>query len=186
MNKKTYYDQYIRSNGNLIYIAIPKCASSSLKEVFKDLGWSTIPKENKNKFENCKLFAVIRHPLDRWISGFTQYFYRNKNNDLKLIYQNIDPYVRNIVYDIHQMKQSEFLSSWPSCKLFKFDNLQTLVNWLNSEGVPIQTLIHKNRSFDFAPKKALYEYVKNSLSIEHKNLLFDYYKDDLILYNQAL
>lgn len=72
---RAFRDDVMLGDG-LGYIAIPKNASSSLLKTFhRKLGW----KWSKNP-GSVIFFVVVRDPVARWISGFTQSFYRNNND----------------------------------------------------------------------------------------------------------
>lgn len=180
------FDRYIITDGKLAFIAIAKCASSSLKEAFKDLGWQTHHVERCNlDLANLKFFAVVREPLGRWISGFTQTFYRDKGGELKDIYRDLGPFVQKTQFDLHQMPQTTFLDG-RSVHTFKLENLHLLREWLATQEIMLPPLIKKNIYTDIAEKRILYEYVEKTLTEEQKCYLLDYYVEDVKLYNSAV
>ena len=183
------YDQYIRTNGSLAYVAITKCASTSLKRSFAALGWETINTVTSGaSFDNQEFFAVVREPIERWISGFTQYFYRDKEGRLQQAYDNFDALVKETVFDIHQLPQISFTDPWPISKFFKFERLDLLCDWLKEKGAKIELQHHNpgNNEETFEPKRQLYQWVEQNLTAEHRDYLLDFYKRDVELYQKAI
>jgi hypothetical protein len=182
---RTFRDQ-VMTNGTLGYIAIPKNMSSSLLTAFRrDLGWewSVVGKFDP---EPVTFFGVVRDPVERWISGFTQSFHRGYNNMLKEVYSNLDPFVEDPWYDLHQAPQVLFVSGWPSPTLFKMENIDGLRDWLGDHNVVLPELIVKNTRDQTRDKLQLFEYLDKTLTEDQRQHLRTYYADDQELYDKAL
>lgn len=58
------------------WINIPKNASSFMQKVLDDNNWSNVPEDLIDSIiesPNVKKLAILRDPIERWISGFTQF-----------------------------------------------------------------------------------------------------------------
>lgn len=97
------------------YINIPKNASSSLRETFKDTGWKHMHLGMNMAIDST--IVVLRDPIERWISGIAQHItsnvlgenfgsthYLEQDNTLvqRLIFDQI-------VFDDHTEQQTWFL-----------------------------------------------------------------------------
>ena len=58
---------------NLMYVQIPKNASSWTKPNVKDLGWADFNYHYDNFYKKHAI-VVLRDPVDRWLSGICEYF----------------------------------------------------------------------------------------------------------------
>lgn len=170
----------IVSNGELAYVAIPKCASSTLKTILGDLGWKW-----RKGIGPEKPFTVVRDPVERWISGITQSFHKHRNDVLKRMYKDITPFVQDPWFDIHTAPQSSFLKGFISPTLFKVESLDKLKQWLAERDVLLPELTRKNVSKGDRAKKALYDYLCTALTDAHCDRLRAFYKDDVELYERA-
>lgn len=57
------------------WINIPKCASSFVQKALSDNGWNDVPNDLIDTIAsspNVKKLVVLRDPVERWISGFSQ------------------------------------------------------------------------------------------------------------------
>ena len=146
-------------NKSLYYINIPKNASTFIKHEFERLGW-----EYSNYYDynsSKKIIVVLRDPVDRWISGITEY--------LKLYYPNLntlscdfmDHIFTQITLDDHTEKQIYFINGvdLDKCIFLKVNyNLGHNLNKVLSE-------LDINNNFDSISK----EYVSD---ISEKHLKF--------------
>jgi hypothetical protein len=112
------------------YIHIPKNASSFIKGVLIGSGgfWhhsETLINSNEN-------LIMLRDPIDRWLSGITQYLHNTKQ-DL-----SIEEIVNKITFDDHTDLQTYFLQGVDldnSTFMFVDENLRAnLANWIYNHG----------------------------------------------------
>lgn len=168
------------TDGKLGFVAIPKNASSSLIDAFHSLDWK---RKDPGQVE-C--FAVLRDPVERWISGFTQTFYRNKEGVLQEVYRDITPFVEETWYDLHQAPQILFLKKWEDLTLFKLESLPELKEWLAKRNVVLPEIGHLNTRDKQPIKREFNDWVDNALTEVHRKYLREYYAEDLELYNSAI
>ena len=193
------------TNGALTYILIPKNASSSINIAFNKLNWNKIDQDQGRKPRHhqaikidptlaSKYFAILRDPIERWISGITQFTYQSKRNR-KHLYEDITPFIENPWHDQHQAPQHLFLKPWSDVTTFdittfdittfKFEHLHLFTEWLQDNGINLPELTHTNSSLHPQPRKELNLYIQQSLTEDHREFLSMYYKKDRELYNQA-
>jgi hypothetical protein len=98
---------YGRPGDQLLYVHIPKNASTFTRDKLIDLGFETLNYHHEQKYAN-PVIAVLRDPFERWISGAVEY----------LVRQNIDPieYINteevafeHFEVDEHTARQTKFL-----------------------------------------------------------------------------
>lgn len=95
---------------NLMYVQIPKNASSWTKPNLKDLGWSDFNYHYDHLYKKHAL-VVLRDPVTRWLSGICEYFalyHQNINTDQfnKSFYELL---MEQLVFDDHTEQQHYFI-----------------------------------------------------------------------------
>lgn len=121
---------FISPKGTIGYIPIPKVGTSTVSRVLsheRDWGRKNIP-------DNCTMFALIRHPFDRWISGTTEHWNpiltRGDNDLTPLINISFEQLLKESFEDRHTQPQAWNLDLYFDVKLFKFETLYKLWDWL--------------------------------------------------------
>ena len=149
-----------KSDSDLMYINIPKNASSWTKPNLKDWGWEFYNYHLDNLYHK-KALVVLRDPVDRWLSGIAEYLYLYHRN---LHIENVsgdflDLVFERIAFDDHTESQILFLQNldYKNCIFFQFDYLyrEKFSNFLNTHGMP-------NRYFNYE-----YQHTTNQ-SVERK------------------
>ena len=157
------------NNGRLCYIQIPKCGCSTMREILrKDLHWKG---DDQGDFE---YFAIIRDPIDRWVSGMATFF-GDAVYDL-----NFDALVKKVWHDKHTAPQSLYLAGYEGATLFGIDRLGRLWAWLTDKGITHSFSTHKNKV-----NTALRAYISSSLTPEHTSHLMRFYTADVVLQARA-
>jgi hypothetical protein len=121
-----------QTNGILTYARIYKNAHQSLKTFFHALNFNTEYIHPKQIKSNEKIIVVLRDPLERWISGLTQYFIERVPNlamqfgndeNLNITQDIIKLCIDNSVMDLHTETQVSFLHGikFDQCVFFKLD-----------------------------------------------------------------
>ena len=145
------------------FIKIPKVGSTTANAVLKDAnGWCVC--SNKAVDENWEFVALIRHPVDRWLSGMAQWGSAACHDRLSL-----EDSIDKMVFDVHTQPQSWWIKG-VAPTLFKLENIQKLWSYLD-----ITTEEHRNTR------------KPNSFVLEkkHEEKILSYYADDLHLWEVA-
>lgn len=99
-----------------VFVPIPKCASTSVKDALVSKKWERtlrVPGE---------AFAVVRDPVDRYFAGVWQYAHRYHHDYNELL----DKVERDGVrcFDEHTVPQTHFLEPWwPNVELVPIDDV---------------------------------------------------------------
>ena len=96
-----------RKDIGLMYVYIPKNASSWTKPNLKDWGWEFFNYHTDNL--NKHALVVLRDPIDRWVSGIAEYLTLYHPNIQYPFQDTIDLIFDRICFDDHTEKQVKFL-----------------------------------------------------------------------------
>lgn len=142
------------------FIRVPKVASQTVGRVLQsENGWRGL-----NAWEIKKswdFIGLIRHPVERWLSGMAQFLQG------ELI--DIDKAVANPIHDAHTEPQAWHFAKFKP-KLFKFEEMGTMWGWLG-----ITTDVHMNKR----------RHPKLFITQAHETSLISAYADDLKLWESA-
>jgi hypothetical protein len=94
-------------NSDLMYVYIPKNASSWTKPNLKDWGWEFYNYHTDNL--NKHAVVVLRDPVDRWLSGIAEYLALYHPTMQYPFQETIDLIFDRICFDDHTEKQVKFL-----------------------------------------------------------------------------
>ena len=114
-----------KTNIDLMYINIPKNASSWTKPNLLDWDWEFYNYHNDNLYHK-KAIVPLRDPVDRWLSGISEYLFLYhkdlKISDISTSY--LDLIFDRIAFDDHTEKQSLFLAglNLSNCIFLYVDN----------------------------------------------------------------
>ncbi len=95
---------------DLMYVNIPKNASSWTKPNLKDLGWTNF-NYHYNNFYSKHAMIVLRDPIDRWLSGICEYFALYHTNIDTDQFNSVfyDLLIDQVTLDDHTEKQFYFI-----------------------------------------------------------------------------
>ena len=145
---------YIRNDIKIYHAHIPKCAGSSIENFFikenfeyafldryftlknkKDLWNKSSPQhllayQFNDLFYNLKFnftFAIVRNPIDRFVSAFIFNFQRKHIQNIEDINQFIDSFYqekkfKNFYLDNHFLPMKYFIENIPNIKIYKLEN----------------------------------------------------------------
>lgn len=136
-------------NTDLMYVNIPKNASSWTKPILLEQGWEIYNYHTDNLYHKHAM-VVLRNPVERWLSGIAEYMY--------LYHRNIDPahfsscffdlVFDRIAFDDHTERQILFLEklNFDNCTFFYCDSnyRNQFSRFLEKNGIP-----NKYDSFEF-------------------------------------
>lgn len=128
-------------NTDLMYINIPKNASSWTKTNLKDWNWEFYNYHTDNLYHKHAL-VVLRDPVDRWLSGISEYMYlHHRNFDVGHISNTfLNLVFDRIAFDDHTDSQVLFLQNLnlSNCTFFWCDESyrENFSHFLNSTKMP--------------------------------------------------
>jgi hypothetical protein len=188
LHKGHIYGQcYLEPNAKLVYVNIPKNASSWTKQHIPN--WQCV-NYFKQSTTDWKYIVVLRDPIERWISGIVQYFFE----------YNIDPDFNNtafcnlifdrIAFDDHTERQILFIQDIPIEKttFIKCDKSYStnFIDLMRSNGIDIKNeIIQVNTITQNAKKIELKELIlaRLKLNTSYEESLRKYYERDYELFN---
>lgn len=129
----TYFESPCK---NLGFISINKCCSTSMIEWCQDNNW--LPVQKKIDDQERKYLAILRDPVERWISGFRTYL-SIKNVDVKNIEDKYwEIFKEVVIFDSHTHPQYKHMISIKLKNIFAVDfnnvNDGDLSNFLRNNG----------------------------------------------------
>jgi len=98
------------NDSTLMYVHIPKNASSWTKPNLKDFGWQFYNYHSDNLY-NKHALVVLRDPVERWVSGIAEYLtlYHSKLDPAHLGRAFFDIIFDRVTFDDHTERQVKFL-----------------------------------------------------------------------------
>jgi len=182
------------NNTNLMYVYIPKNASSWTKPNLKDLGWEFYNYHLDNLYHKHSVI-VLRDPIDRWLSGIAEYFClynsdfdftRSSQDFLNLIFDRV-------AFDDHTDKQILFLQNLnlDNATFFMCDNnyKHKFSKFLVSKGYQNNYFKYKNQyvTANDSKKNAIRNFFAEIVeqNLYYKNKLEEYFCEDYILINDS-
>ena len=129
-----------KSDSDLMYINIPKNATSWTKPNLKDWGWEFYNYHTDNLYHKHAL-VVLRDPVDRWLSGIAEYMflYHNHLDPLQFSDAFFDLVFDRVAFDDHTEQQVLFLDgiNLDNCTFFLCDSnyRQWFSQFLSSHGM---------------------------------------------------
>jgi len=174
---------------NLVYLPVAKCACTYYMEFFTSMGWKNVCL-NEINLDTVTIFGTIRHPIERFIKGMTQYiYYRDDPN-------HVLPEV--IIADFHSipyhLKYGKLLQkvNWIPMDILTDDQIKIcLMKLFNKFDFNIQIPLNderKNSSHVYPEKRILEDRVRKSY-FENKKRLFELhnlYAEDLKFFYNLL
>jgi hypothetical protein len=117
---------------DLMYVHIPKNASSWTKPNLQDWGWEFYNYHTDNL--NKTAIVVLRDPVERWVSGIAEYFtlYHCHASGIEYSTQLLDIIFDKVTFDDHTDKQVNFIHNLDTDKcIFMWCDNNYRVNFSN-------------------------------------------------------
>jgi hypothetical protein len=171
---------WISPEGLKGYIPVPKVASSTMTRALShENRWTRRPVPDE-----CEMFALIRHPINRWISGMTEIWNPilvRRGNDLSSLKDMIPEELFTYSdYDRHVVPQHWNFQTYTNITLFKFEHLHKVWEWL---GMPHSSIWERNNLTMGGLQREIKEVVRSKAL--HKKLV-SLYQTDLELWKKAI
>lgn len=172
---------------DLMYVYIPKNASSWTKPNFKDWGWQFYNYHFDNLYSKHAII-VLRDPIERWLSGIAEYMslYHSNVDTAHFSKSFFDIIFDRIAFDDHTEKQSLFINglSLDNCTFFwcdknyrenfsKFLNNHSMINrYFNYDYQHVTSNSPERQKFKIIFQKAIEQNSK------YQNNLKEYFVQD--------
>ena len=180
-------------DSDLMYVNIPKNATSWTKPNLVDFGWEFYNYHTDNLYHKTAM-VVLRDPVERWASGIAEYLYlyhRDWTINAFTI-EMLDLIFDKIAFDDHTESQVYFIEGLDlsRCVFFKFDEnyQQNFSNFLTENGMPNKYHSYeKQHVSDNEPvRKQFKEIFTQALqNSKYRNQVEDYFRQDLKLIEQT-
>lgn len=209
---------------DLRYIAVPKCASRTMGVVLNQVpGWDltmeskealgrprmlrrTVHQSEPMSYPNgvvlpkilepeTKCFGIVRHPVDRWVSGVAQCFGELNEDHISqdqatviaqlMTEDGLEQFVNVGWYERHTHPQNWYYKPYKRyLTLFKIEEMDKVWEFI---GIDKPDMNHLNENTIIRRRGKVYESIKKSLEArpDYVEKLLLKYADDLILYNNA-
>ena len=92
---------------DLMYIPIPKNASTWSKDKFKQLGWNECNYLHHHLYHKHSI-VILRDPIERWVSGMVEYFSRLQSSTPVEMFTDI--ILNQCALDEHTYRQAYYIS----------------------------------------------------------------------------
>jgi len=182
-----------KSDTDLMYVNIPKNATSWTKPNLQDWGWENYNYHADNLYHKTAM-VVLRDPVERWASGMAEYLYlyhRDWPMDA-FSKQMLELIFDKIAFDDHTEKQVYFLEGLDlnRCIFFWFDEnyRQNFSNFLTEHGMPNRYHNYeKQHVSDDSPIRRNYKeiFINTLNDSKYLNKVQDYFRQDLKLIEQT-
>jgi hypothetical protein len=127
----------INYDKKIVFITINRNAGTTLREFLPKCGFKVIEKPSIDKVMNYSFFAIIRDPVDRWISGVNEYicYTGEEVSEIKQLVKD-ELSNNNFDFDQHTRPQYKSLTMIEEYNLIKLDdNLSGKINNVINENI---------------------------------------------------
>jgi len=178
---------------NLMYVNIPKNASSWTKPNLQDWGWEHFNYHTDNLYHKHAL-VVLRDPIQRWLSGIAQYmFLYHKDLNINFTPSFLDIIFDRIAFDDHTDRQILFLQklNFDNCTFFWCNKRyrELFSTFLHNHGMPnrYNKYEYQNVNNEIIERKRFFEFFSTTLYANPKyiNNLKEYFVEDYQLINSV-
>ena len=194
MDTDRHVDLLTSPDLSVAWISVTKCASAFIRQtLYKNNWFEPSPEicEAIRQSEDIPKLIVLRDPVQRWISGFSQCFGDNPDI-IKLLEQEVfwDTIAINPVFDGHTEYQHKFhrnakntkyiyMQSWETRSARTFYN--QLSAWLTgfNYSLDLTGLYYPVNSYESDPAQCkVYLYLRKQVENKYRQMLTDLHKPD--------
>ncbi len=132
----------INYDKKIVFITINRNAGTTLREFLPKCGFEVVEKPFIDKVIDYSFFAIIRDPVDRWISGVNEYIcYNDKEVSESKQFVKSELSNNNFYFDQHTRPQYKSLTMIEECNLIKLDdNLSDKINNVINDNVDFEVI----------------------------------------------
>jgi hypothetical protein len=186
-----YGECWSHPNTDLMYVHIPKNASSWTKPNLKDFGWEFYNYHDDDMHDKTAM-VVLRDPVERWISGIAEYLALYHPNFILHDLEAMDLIFDRICFDDHTERQVNFVHGLDrdQCVFFLCDKhyRQDFSVFLDEQGMPNR--YHKYEYQHVSEADPMRKKFKNIFAREIQNPKYltavkDYFAADYELINSV-
>lgn len=175
----------------VMYVNIPKNASSWTFKVLQDAGWDVYNYHDDRMYLKRSL-VVLRDPIKRWVSGISEYFAVYHPNiqteDFTKVF--LDVIFDRVCFDDHTERQCYFIEGlkFDKCDFIEFGPKYTnnFLQWCSENKIIIKSVpdkIHSSDSDITRQQLTKFFYSIVDSNNEYKNSIQQFYKLDYELMN---
>jgi hypothetical protein len=180
-----------RPDTNLMFINIPKNASSWTKSNLIDQNWEFYNYHNDNLYHKHSI-VVLRDPIERWLSGISEYMflYHQKLDPAHLSNNFFELIFDRIAFDDHTESQVLFLQNinLNDCTFFLCNNdyKNNFLNFLDKQGMVYSYYENQNVTAHNPIKSQFKNIFSKALeNSKYKYKLEQYFEKDYNLINSV-
>jgi hypothetical protein len=166
-----------------------KNANSFTCKYFEKAGWTPV----YNHFDTIdkKIIVAYRDPIERWLSGVTQYIYRHKFPNITLNKTVVDILLDIVILDNHTLPQTDYLNNinTDDCIFFIVnENYTKNLSSFTSKTLNIELEDYnfwQNKTIENSDKVYIYNTIKKHMNT-NLHRLHHYYKKDLEVFQYIM
>jgi hypothetical protein len=146
---------YSKPGDQLLYVHIPKNASSFTRDKLTDVGFELLNYHHAQKYTN-PVVTVLRDPIERWITGALEYLVKQNIDTVESINNN-DMLFTQFEVDEHTARQTKFLHGLDTDNItfLKCDRnyKNNLVNFFNKNNITLSSKLGWRNASTESPVK---------------------------------
>lgn len=177
----------------IVFVSIPKNAHTwAIETLTNNSIINTDIKIPKRLFSDPEYLVILREPIDRWISGAVEFFFRTGTKYMSVLQEEkfCDVLFNIMRLDEHTKPQLDFIAELPLDKtvFFKFgDTLsQDFISYFNeaNPSSPLEVSVDHYGSASLPNKKPIHDQLLHVLrDPKYKNKLLEFTKHDRALFD---
>jgi len=177
-------------DGKIAVVLIQKCATQSIKAVLE----KDFERKKLEVWDGVEYAAMIRNPVERWISGIATHFANRINNGIstfELVEEflndkdGVDYLFKTVSFEEHTKPQHLFIEQVKDrVNLFPLDYSEKFYDWIRSNGYDVcNAHIHNTLHFDKnSYHYKIFEKIKSLMTSENTDKINKFFKTDMELY----
>lgn len=177
-------DGYLSPCGKYFWVKMHKCASTYIEALLISLNWQVSNYRARDDKESLIYFTVLRDPIERWVSGITEYLRLQRKQVSDLNEFTVKMIFDAMIFDVHTQHQAYFLEdiNLKNIVFFKFDSdlTKNLEHWFNSQNLSFNQNVRYR--YDDKPSNLLHpvgEFFKELTNGKYKKHVLEWFNYEL-------